>query len=42
MAVLNCCLMPTLFPAGPVLAGFDQTRLFDKIKAMIRGLSIER
>ncbi|KAK2554858.1 hypothetical protein P5673_023504 [Acropora cervicornis] len=27
---------------GPVITGFDQTRLFDKIKAMIHGLSIER
>ncbi|XP_015766416.1 PREDICTED: uncharacterized protein LOC107345217 [Acropora digitifera] len=27
---------------GPVLTGFDQTRLFDKIKAMIRDLCIER
>ncbi|XP_074611349.1 uncharacterized protein LOC141865890 isoform X4 [Acropora palmata] len=27
---------------GPVLTDFDQTRLFDKIKAMIHGLSIER
>ena len=34
--------MPTLFPVGPVLTGFDQTRLFDKIKAMIRDLCIER
>ena len=42
MTVLNCCLMPTLFPAGPVLTGFDQTRLFDKIKAMIRDLCLER
>ncbi|XP_067049260.1 uncharacterized protein [Acropora muricata] len=27
---------------GPVLTGFDQTRLFDKIKAMIRDLCLER
>ena len=41
-ALGNCCLKTILFTAGPVLNDFDQTRLFDKIKAMIHGLSMER
>jgi len=40
--VLNCCLKPMLFPGGPVLLDFEQTSLFNKIKAMILGPSVER
>lgn len=42
MTMSNCYLKPMLLPAGSVLTDFNQTRLFDKIKAMIHDLSIER